>query len=124
MFDTLGYGTLNRYFADTTVEGCEGRGEEIFRGYMTKVTTELQEVLVAGMPGMDMRSPSGNTLAVFGHAVFLNALAVAIGEAMGIENSKTLVGGLDLGETQGILCDATKKTIELEGAYDGGATMR
>ena len=25
MFDTLGYGTLNTYYADTSVEGCEGR---------------------------------------------------------------------------------------------------
>ena len=124
MFDTLGYGTLNRYFADTSVEGCEGRGEEIFRGYMTKVTDELRDVLVQGMPGVDMRSKTGDTLAVFGHAVFLNALAVAVGEAVGIGNSKDLVGGMDLGETQGIMVDATAKSITLLGAYDGGATVR
>ena len=85
---------------DTSVEGCEGRGEEIFRAYMNKVTSELTSVLVAGTPAMDMRSSSGNTLAVFGHAVFLNALAVAVGEAMGIRKAKELVGGMDLGETQ------------------------
>merc|ERR1719197_1492415 len=56
MFDSLGYGTLNRYFADKSVEGCEGRGEEIFRKYMTNVTAEMQDVLIAGLPGMDMRS--------------------------------------------------------------------
>ena len=124
MFDKLGYGTLDRYYADKTVEGCEGRGEEIFRGYMTKVSTEFKDVLVAGFPIVDNRSKSGNTLAVFGHAVFLNAVAVAVGEAMGIGNAGALVGGMDLGETQGILCDAAAKKIELCGAYDGGATMR
>lgn len=124
MFDSLGYGTLNRYYADTTVEGCEGRGEEIFRGYMTKVTSELKDVLLAGMETVNMRSKSGDTIAVFGHAVFLNALSVAVGEAMGIENAAALVGGMDLGETQGIMCNSVAKTIELCGAYGGGATMR
>ena len=113
-----------RYFADTTVPGCEGRGEEIFRVYMAKITTELHDVLAAGMAGVDARSKSGDTLAVFGHAVFLNAMSVAVGEAMGIENAKALVGGMDLGETQGIMCDAKAKSIELYGAYGGGATMR
>ena len=124
MFDSLGYGTLNRYFADQTVEGCEGRGEEIFRGYMTKVSDELRQVLEAGMATVDMRSTSGDTIAVFGHAVFLNALAVAVGEAMGIPNAKDLVGGMDLGETQGIMVDGASKSIGLCGAYDGGATVR
>lgn len=124
MFDSLGYGTLDRYFADKTVEGCEGRGEEIFRGYMTKVSSELRDVLVQGMPTVDMRSKTGDTLAVFGHAVFLNALAVAVGEAMGIDNAGALVGGMDLGETQGIMVNGKAKKIELCGAYDGGATMR
>ena len=76
------------------------------------------------MPSVDLRSASGDTLAIFGHAVFLNALAVAVGEAMGITNAMALVGGMDLGETQGIMCNASTKTIELHGVYDGGATMR
>ena len=124
MFDSLGYGTLNRYYADTSVEGCEGKGEAIFREYMAKVTGDLCEVLTAGMPAVDMRSSQGDTLALFGHAVFLNAVAVAVGEAMGIENAAALVGGMDLGETQGIMCDAAAKSIVLCGAYDGGATTR
>ena len=124
MFDKLGYGTLIRYYADTSVEGCEGRGQEIFRHYMTKVAGDLNDVLVAGLPTVDMRSSTGDTLAVFGHAVFLNAVAVAVGEAMGIVNAGELVGGMDLGETQGIMCNASSKTVELCGAYDGGATTR
>ena len=113
MFDALGYGTLNRYYADTTVEGCEGRGEEIFRGYMNKVTTELRDVLVAGMPAVDMRSKTGDTLAVFGHAVFLNAVAVAVAEAMAIPQADDVVAVLELGEAQGILCDASAKSVTL-----------
>jgi len=124
MFDSLGYGTLARYYADTSVAGCEGRGKEIFRAYMSKLTGDLHEVLSAGLPGVDMRSSKGDTLAVFGHAVFLNAVAVAVGEAMGMADADAMVGGMDLGETQGILCNASTKTIELLGAYGGGATMR
>merc|ERR1719473_928899 len=56
MFDALGYGTLARYYADTSVAGCEGRGEAIFREYMRKVSAELREVLEAGMPSVDLRS--------------------------------------------------------------------
>ena len=121
MFDSLGYGTLNRYFADTSVEGCEGRGKEVFRHYMNKVTGELHELLSEGKEGM---GAEGDTVAVFGHAVFLNAVAVAVGEAMGIDNAMEVVGSLDLGEAQGIMCDASAKSIELLGSYDGGATMR
>jgi len=36
-FDQLGYGTLNTYYADSSVEGCEGKGKQIFRQYMSKV---------------------------------------------------------------------------------------
>jgi len=122
MFDKLGYGTLDRYFADTSVEGCEGRGKQVFRHYMNKVTGELHEVIAAGL--VEAGGGSGDTVAVFGHAVFLNAVAVAVGEAMGIDNAGELVGGMDLGETQGIMCNASAKKIELLGAYDGGATMR
>ena len=37
MFDKLGYGTLQTYYDNTSVEGCEGRGKQIFRNYMSKV---------------------------------------------------------------------------------------
>merc|ERR1712070_203724 len=49
MFDSLGYGTLATYYADTSVPGCEGRGKSIFRGYMNKVTGELDALLSAGV---------------------------------------------------------------------------
>lgn len=113
MFGKLGYGTLNTYYADATVEGCEGRGRQIFRVYMDKVTRELHALISAGMA----RFPSsGDTVAVFGHAVFLNAVGVAVGEAMAIERAEERVAALELGEAQGILCDATAGEIALRHA--------
>lgn len=110
MFDTLGYGTLNTYYSNTTVEGCEGRGKAIFRNYMDKVTGELHTLIDEGKATFP---PGGNTVAVFGHAVFLNAVSVAIGEAMAIPSAEELVAGMELGETQGIMCDAGAKSITL-----------
>ena len=111
MFDTLGYGTLNTYYANTTVEGLEGKGKEVFRNYMNKVTGELYDLILQGKANF----PSGgDTIAVFGHAVFLNAVAVAVSEAMGIPQSEDLVAAIELGEAQGILCDATSQSVTLQ----------
>ena len=52
-------------------------------------------------------------MAVFGHAVFLNAVAIAVGEAMGIAEADATVAAMELGEAQGILCDGTAKAISL-----------
>lgn len=110
MFDKLGYGTLRTYFEDTTVEGCEGRGKAIFRNYMSKVTGELHDLIGAGMAKF---GDTGDTVAVFGHAVFLNAVAVAVGEAMGIDKAEEQVAEFELGEAQGIMCDAGAQTVTL-----------
>ena len=107
MFEQLGYGTLNTFFADTSVPGCEGRGREIFRGYVAKVTGELHGLFAAGLG-------AGDTVAVFGHAVFLNAVAIAVGEAMSIDKAEELVAAMELGEAQGIMCDSAASTIELK----------
>jgi hypothetical protein len=56
---------------------------------------------------------SGDTIAVFGHAVFLNAVAVAVAESMGIAGAEERVAALELGEAQGIMCDALTQTISL-----------
>ena len=103
-------GTLNTYYQDSSVEGCEGRGKPIFRHYMTKVTSELHDLIKAGAASFPAH---GDTVAVFGHAVFLNAVAVAVAEAFGIENADETVAQLELGEAQGILCDGGAKTITL-----------
>lgn len=110
MFDKLGYGTLNTYFSDRTVEGCEGKGRAIFRNYITKVSGELHALISAGMANFP---PGGDTVAVFGHAVFLNAVAVAVAEAQGIPRAEELVAVLELGEAQGILCDEKAQAISL-----------
>lgn len=113
MFDKLGYGTLNTYYADTSVEGCEGKGKPIFRNYMNKVTTEL-DVLIKG--GMASFGKEGDTVAVFGHAVFLNAVAVAVAEAMGIPEAEAKVSCLELGEAQGIMVDGGALDVNLMAA--------
>ena len=43
-----------------------------------------------------------------GHAVFLNAVAVAVAEAMGIDKAHDSIATMELGEAQGILCDAVR----------------
>jgi len=113
MFDKLGYGTLNTYYADTSVEGCEGQGKVVFREYMDKVTQELHELIGAGKANFPAK---GDTIAVFGHAVFLNAVAVSVAEAMGITDAEAAVAKLELGEAQGILCDAVAMGVSMCGA--------
>ena len=110
MFDTLGYGTLQTYYANNSVEGCEGRGREIFRHYMNKVTGELHELISQGKADFPK---SGDTVAVFGHAVFLNAVAVAVAGAMRIPQADEQIAAIELGEAQGILCDAVAGSISL-----------
>ena len=82
---------------------------------MDKVTGELHELISAGMANFPVVA-GADTIAVFGHAVFLNAVSVAVGEAMGIGKTEELVAALELGEAQGIMCDAKAQTIYLEQA--------
>lgn len=112
MFDTLGYGTMNTYFADRSVPGCEGRGKAIFRNYQSKVTGELHQLITEGL-AEKVLSGEGDTVAVFGHAVFLNAVAIAVSEAMAIPDAEASVAVLELGEAQGIMCDSGKKSIHV-----------
>ena len=74
------------------------------------MTGELQELISAGMASCGQ---DGDTVAVFGHAVFLNAVAVAVAEAMGIPRADELVAVLELGEAQGILCDSAEQVVRL-----------
>ena len=62
-----------------------------------------------------MLSGAGDTVAVFGHAVFLNAVAVAVGEAMRIGEAEKMVAELELDEATGIMCDSAAKTIYVTG---------
>ena len=79
---------------------------------VSKVTGELNELLTHGLT---LTSGSGDTVAVFGHAVFLNAVAVAVGEAMNISQAEQTVAAMELGEAQAIMCDSSGR-VELVAA--------
>merc|ERR1719331_2751913 len=66
LFETLGYGPLRTFFE-------AAGGEDAFQAYGDAVCAELA---AAAVPGGD-----GGGLAVFGHAVFLNAIAYKVAQA-------------------------------------------
>ena len=50
----------------------------------------------------------GSTVSVFGHAVFLNAIAYKVAQAAGAsDDAKAALLDMDLGETEGIRIDLT-----------------
>ena len=64
-----------------------------------------------GGPTFERDAPEGDTVTMYGHAVFLNALVYVVGNAFGIEDTESLLIDIDLGETQGIYIDVEKKAI-------------
>ena len=87
LFETLGYGPLRVFFE------APG-GEDAFQAYGDAVCAELAAAAVPDGPG---------GLAVFGHAVFLNAIAYKVSQAAGAsDDAKAALLDMDLGETQGI----------------------
>ena len=55
-----------------------------------------------------MPAGEGGGLAVFGHAVFLNAIAFKVAQASGAsDDAKAALLDMDLGETEGIRIDLT-----------------
>ena len=63
------------------------------------LTLTLTLTLIKEQPG------GGDTLFVFGHAVFLNAVAMSVADEMGTnmdEAEKAKISALDLGEAEGI----------------------
>ena len=87
LFETMGYGPLRVFFE------AEG-GEDAFQAYGDAVCAELAAAAVPGGPG---------GLAVFGHAVFLNAIAYKVAQAAGAsESMRAALLDMDLGETEGI----------------------
>ena len=87
LFETMGYGPLRVFFE-------AAGGEDAFQAYGDAVCAELAAAAVAEGPG---------GLAVFGHAVFLNAIAYKVAQAAGAsDDAKAALLDMDLGETQGI----------------------
>ena len=88
LFETMGYGPLRVFFE------APG-GEEAFQAYGDAVCAELA--------GAAVPAGEGGGLAVFGHAVFLNAIAYKVAQAAGAsDDAKAALLDMDLGETQGI----------------------
>lgn len=102
LFESMGYGPLRNFFS---VEG----GKDAFVSYAERVCLELTAKV--GGPSFERDAPSGDTITMFGHAVFLNALVYVVGSALGIEDTEKLLLDVDLGETEGIYINLKDKTI-------------
>ncbi len=79
-------------------------GEAAFTDYAEKVCAEIQTIAQR-----NAQNP-GNTLSMFGHAVFLNAVALAIAKSWGADDvlvQKILQ--LDLGEAEGIMIERAQQ---------------
>lgn len=99
MFDSLGYGPLQKFWDDTST-GVEG--QTCFQKFADDVAPLLLKHLVTASRTPAARA-GADTVVVAGHAVFLNAVALATAQAMQAspEVVKTLME-LDLGEAEGI----------------------
>ena len=60
-----------------------------------------------------MKNRSGNTISCFGHAVFLNAVALLVAEDVWKADSKTCqtLAELDLGEAEGIVLTISNNVV-------------
>lgn len=93
LFETRGYGPLRGFY-----EADDFGGASCFRSYVDRVCLELRERFEQLQPG-----PEGH-VGLFGHAVFLNAVAHAIASAAGCPaDSLDLILDMDLGEAQAIV---------------------
>jgi broad specificity phosphatase PhoE len=113
MFETRGYGPLRGFF-DATYgeEGAVGR--DAFSEYAAKVNAEMAAIIKGPSFTTETADATGSTcLAVFGHAVFLNAIAFQVAVAAGAaEAAQDALLDMDLGETEGILVNLVEGTIE------------
>lgn len=84
---------------------CAAGGEAAFAAYADIVCEQLSGVAdrVGTMPG--------NTISLFGHAVFLNAVAMKICQVWGADaGTINKLKDLDLGESEGIVIDRIQGT--------------
>ncbi|GMH61300.1 hypothetical protein TrLO_g8715 [Triparma laevis f. longispina] len=104
LFETMGYGPLRTFFA------AEG-GEQAFQEYGDNVCAEMSTTMTG--PSFGEAGSAGTCIALFGHAVFLNAIAFKIAQAsnMNDENKDKLLD-LDLGETEGIYINLEDGSFE------------
>jgi len=102
LFDNLGYGPLRKFFDAE-------EGKDAFIDYAQRVCAEMSAKI--GGPSFERDAPAGDTICVFGHAVFLNAIAFTVGTSLGVAGTEDLLLDIDLGETQGIYIDIGAKSI-------------
>lgn len=103
LFETMGYGPLRNFHE--AEGGCAS-----FTGYADLVCAEMLQAAKHLPPAGEN---SGSCLAIFGHAVFLNAIAFQILAATGLsEVNQDVLLDMDLGETQGIYVDFATGTLE------------
>ena len=102
LFDDMGYGPLRKFF------DAEG-GKDAFVDYAQRVCAEMAAKI--GGPSFERDAPAGDTICIFGHAVFLNAIAFTVGTSLGVAGTEDLLLDIDLGETQGIFIDIEAKAI-------------
>ncbi len=102
LFDSMGYGPLRKFF---DVES----GKDAFISYAERVCQEMA-AKISG-PSFERDAPDGDTVCVYGHAVFLNSVVFTIGNALDIPDTEALLLDIDLGETEGIYIDVANRSI-------------
>ena len=96
MFETMGYSPLQKFF------DADG-GEQAFMDYGDRVCEEMGRVMNGPAFAETATENDGTCIALFGHAVFLNAIAYKVAQAAGSSDEmKKFLLDMDLGETQGI----------------------
>jgi hypothetical protein len=99
LFDELGYGPLRKFF------GADG-GQEGFTQYGNTVCHEMN----IKISGPAVGSMHGDTMAVFGHAVFINTVAYIAAKEWGISNADDILD-YDLGEADAVLVDKRSNSV-------------
>jgi len=116
LFETRGYGPLRGFYdaeggtdaftqyAEKVVLGMKDRLGGDGASYEQVAAVESDELMKRVVQTVAAQAPAGTHVAVFGHAVFLNAVAHAVCVAAGAPQSALdMVMDMDLGETEGIL---------------------
>jgi len=101
LFDKNGYAPLRKFYS---MEGGEGA----FADYGEIVCKEIAALCpqVAGQ--------SGDTISFFGHAVFLNAVAMQLATAWGqSEETRQKLIDMDLGEAEGIMLERDGSSVQI-----------
>ena len=100
LFETMGYGPLRKF------READG-GAAAFEAYAEVVCREMaQKLLGPAFADSNPEDLKSGAVALFGHAVFLNAVAFALACAAGADaETRDSLLDMDLGETHGILMD-------------------